>query len=633
MVGSVLDNYKIVSVLGEGGMGIVYKALDLKLERFVALKILNSSSVNKSQFIERFKREARNQAKLTHPNIVSVYGFTDAEGILGIVMEYVEGETLEKMILRQQHLDVKESLIILQQILAGVGYAHQKGFIHRDIKPSNVIINREGVVKIMDFGISKSIFEKGITKTGTKIGTVLYMSPEQIRAEEPTQQSDIYSIGITFYEMLIGKTPFDLETEYEIMEAHLKKTATRVSSTYSVIPPEVDKIIAKSLEKTVYKRYKRCEEVLDEVNSILSKYSEEQPRKKESKIVEPSESSHKFKAFLFGAIALIVITLVGYGVVTAINEYWPDFSKNISEGTDSTVTYKSNPSYVSKSNWIPLPKPTQSNLSSIFFVDDVNGFACGSEGLVIKTTDGGQSWRKIPQKDSMNFNDIKFINSLNGFIAGENGNLLRTIDGGETWFNINLESADTFFKIFFVNSYTGFVVGTNGKILKTNDGGNSWRQVNSNSQSLIFSMFFPTESIGYAVGWNGTILKTTDIGNTWKQLETFTENYLRDVHFLDAYRGFIAAGGGLIFETTDGGNSWKKHETKLVSGLSSIKFVDDLIGYAVSNKGEILETNDGGKVWNTSNSGSYYSLSSISVTPAKDIFVTGVNGTILKLKK
>ena len=182
MVGAIIGNYKIISKLGEGGMGVVYKALDLKLERFCALKILNAQTAQSAQFIERFKREARNQAKLNHPNIVPVYGFIDEQGYLGIAMEFMDGETLEQVIDRKGSLELGESLDVLQQILRGVGYAHQKGFIHRDIKPSNVMINADGVAKIMDFGISKSIYEKGITKTGTKIGTLLYMSPEQINA-------------------------------------------------------------------------------------------------------------------------------------------------------------------------------------------------------------------------------------------------------------------------------------------------------------------------------------------------------------------------------------------------------------------------------------------------------------------
>ena len=221
MVGGIIENYKIISVLGEGGMGIVYKGFDLKLERYVAIKILNSQALLNPQFVARFKREAKNQAKLNHPNIVPVYGFAEANRTLGIVMEYVEGETLENIIERNGKLGLLESLNVLKQILAGADYAHSKGFVHRDLKPSNIIISTEGVAKIMDFGISKSMFEsQGITKTGTKIGTILYMSPEQIKAMEPTAQSDIYSIGISIFEMLRGKTPFDVGNEFQIMEAH-----------------------------------------------------------------------------------------------------------------------------------------------------------------------------------------------------------------------------------------------------------------------------------------------------------------------------------------------------------------------------------------------------------------------------
>jgi serine/threonine-protein kinase len=146
MVGKTIDNYKVVAILGEGGMGIVYKAFDLKLERFVALKILSPQAFTNPNFIARFKREAKNQAKLTHPNIVPVYGFTEENNTLGIVMEYVEGETLEHLIRRKGHLDLIEALTILEQVLTGIGYAHSKGFVHRDIKPSNIIINNEGIL-------------------------------------------------------------------------------------------------------------------------------------------------------------------------------------------------------------------------------------------------------------------------------------------------------------------------------------------------------------------------------------------------------------------------------------------------------------------------------------------------------
>lgn len=292
MVGAIVGSYKIISKLGEGGMGVVYKALDLKLERFVALKILNAQTSQSAQFIERFKREARNQAKLNHPNIIPVYGFIDEQGYLGIAMEYVDGETLEQIIDRKGSLELGETLDILQQILRGVGYAHQKGFIHRDIKPSNVMMDSDGVAKIMDFGISKSIYEKGITKTGTKIGTLLYMSPEQINAEEPTRQSDIYSIGITFYEMLSGITPYESGTEFEIMQGHLKKPAPKLAATIPGLPPMVDKIIAKALEKDQAKRFGSCDDFLQEIGYALNIIRQgPSPTKDRS----PMEEQHKEK--------------------------------------------------------------------------------------------------------------------------------------------------------------------------------------------------------------------------------------------------------------------------------------------------------------------------------------------------
>ena len=284
MIGRNIEHYKIVEVLGKGGMGVVYKAFDLKLERFVALKILNSELTSNPHFLERFKREAKHQAKLNHPNIVPVYGFTEENGILGIIMEYVSGETVESLIKRLGRLELPYALSILTQVLAGIGYAHSKGFIHRDIKPSNIILNNDGVVKIMDFGISKSVTEgRALTKTGTKIGTILYMSPEQVKAKPPSNQSDIYSLGITFFEMIVGRVPFDTGTDYEIMEAHLKKNPPKVSSLLPSIPSSVDVMLAKAVHKSLAKRYASCEDFVRDANNIsieIANVDKEKPKKR-----------------------------------------------------------------------------------------------------------------------------------------------------------------------------------------------------------------------------------------------------------------------------------------------------------------------------------------------------------------
>jgi serine/threonine-protein kinase len=640
MIGSLVENYKVVSVLGEGGMGIVYKAFDIKLERFVALKVLNQTGSLNTNFVERFKREAKNQAKLNHPNIVSVYGFTEQNGILGIVMEYVEGETLEKLITRKNRLDTKEALQLLLQMLEGVGHAHSKSFIHRDIKPSNIILNKEGVVKIMDFGISKALFDKGITKTGTKIGTLLYMSPEQIRAEEPTKQSDIYSIGITLYEMLAGKTPFDKGTEYEIMEAHLKKTPPRVSINSSAIPPELDKIVFKALDKTIYKRYKNCEEFSEDVNQVLQKIDRsgvektEKVKTKQKPVDKFREDKiRKLKTAFFVLPVLAVLIFLAYFIFNAVAAYWPGLTTKPIMPTDTTARYNTRPVVTTSVNWLKMNSGTQNNLNGITFSTDDLGFACGERGTILKSSNYGADWIELlPKIDSLiTFTDIKFLSSNLGLLVSDDGRIFRTEDGGNTWQNILQLNGENFFRIY-ENRGVSFVCGAKGTILKSNNGGYTFRRVNSNTTNLLFNLFFIDETRGFAVGWNGTILKTTDQGENWVSQNKFTDTYLRDIFFVDRSNGIVIAGGGEVFKTEDGGSKWEKVSSGLASGLLSISFTNKTNGFISCNKGEILVTRDGGINWELSNSGGFTALNRLVVTPSKKVFSAGVFGSIFSNK-
>ncbi|MGE5411688.1 MAG: serine/threonine-protein kinase, partial [Clostridiales bacterium] len=294
MIGKVIQNYKIIDELGHGGMGIIYKAYDVKLDRYVAIKILKPQVTDNRRFIERFKIEAKNQAKLSHPNIVPVYGFIDQDGIQGIVMELIEGETVEQMLEKRIRLDLNESIRIIKQVLCAIGYAHSKGFLHRDLKPSNIIINRDNIAKIMDFGISKSIFDKGITNTGTNIGTLYYMSPEQIKGDDITLQSDIYSIGITLYEMLSGAVPFDYQNEYQVIEGHLKENAPELLSKVPGLPLTIQKIIEKAIGKKPQSRFTDCKDFYDELVKLeneMGKYNRPRVEK-----VDRSSKSYKARA-------------------------------------------------------------------------------------------------------------------------------------------------------------------------------------------------------------------------------------------------------------------------------------------------------------------------------------------------
>ena len=638
MVGEVIENYKIVSVLGEGGMGVVYKGFDLKLERFIALKILNEQAIKNPRFVERFKREAKNQAKLNHPNIVPVYGFTEDKGLLGIAMEYVAGVTLEQMIQRKEKLELNEAIKILKQVLSGVGYAHSKGFIHRDLKPSNIIISHDGVPKIMDFGISKSLNEvKGITKTGTKLGTLLYMSPEQIKAQEPTIQSDIYSLGITFYEMLCGKTPFEAPTDFHIMEAHLKKNPMKISSQNDDVPPSVDVVLSKALSKSTTKRFHTCEEFSADLDSISTKPYKKPKRK--TKIIAPSVPRFKprkffrrLKIFTLSIIGIAALAALGYFVYNQVSELLPPgWTKNIKLFGNETNSNNSNSNNLTQLGWKSIECPCITDLNGVTFISEKVGFACGTNSAIIKTTDRGESWTAISYKESSTtYFDIKFFTDNIGVIAGEKGTVLITYDGGNNWQKIQTDVNESLFGIKILpDSRIGFMVGANGTIIKSTDSGANWKKVISPSRNLLYNLDFTNKEEGFAVGWNGELLKTTDQGITWNKTSQLSDTYFRGISFANNKLGVIVGGGGEIYRTNDGGSDWEEISSGTATGLYAISFLNNKEGYILGNKGEILKTEDGGESWKSTNTGKFGALTQLAVLTSKKIVVVGYSGTIL----
>lgn len=631
-----IDNYEIIEIIGEGGMGVVYKALDLKLERYVAIKVLNTGKPPNPQYIERFKREARNQAKLNHTNIIPVYGFTEVDNTLGIVMEYIEGETIEDILRREQKLDLMFSLDVMRQVLSGIAFAHQKGFIHRDLKPSNIIISNEGTAKIMDFGISKSINDtKDITKAGTKIGTIFYMSPEQIRGKPPTTQSDLYSLGITFYEMLCGKTPFDYPTEFEIMEAHIKKMPTSLSSHLPNIPDSIDRIITKALEKSTQKRYLTANEFLDDVNVVVEELGSVEPEKLEVFQDQRKASKHIIRKISFAAVMLALMSVLFYFFYSNISNMMRDSNQIVSTQGDGKATYTSTMenNEVIHTDWVPVTLSTGTTLNSINFVTPLRGYVCGFNGLILKTEDGGKTWQKSTFDSGINFFCVLFLTPDKGFITGDNGTVIYTEDGGKNWNLLKTFSKESVFDICFLDDkMTGFMAGSHGTILKTINGGKNWYPVYTPSKELLYSLAFRDSRNGFAVGWNGTILRTTNAGSTWKLMDKITANYLRDITFIDVFNGFISGGSGIVLRTTDGGENWNEVPSNTLSGLYSIHFVDNKDGLILGSKGEILVTNDSGANWKLTNSGNYAALTDAAVTDRDRIFVVGFNGTMLTNK-
>ncbi len=258
---TVAGKYKIIEVLGKGGMGIVYKAEDTKLKRTVALKFLSPELTRNSEAKERFILEAQAASALDHNNICTVHEIDESEGQMFIAMAYVEGQSLRERII-QGPLKLEEALDIAAQISAGLHEAHEKGIVHRDIKSSNIMITSKGQAMIMDFGIAKLSGETKITQTGTTMGTVAYMSPEQARGEKVDHKADIWSLGVVLYEMVIGQLPFKGDHEQAVMYSILNENPEPMTALRTGVPMELERIVSKSLQKDPAIRYQHTDDML-----------------------------------------------------------------------------------------------------------------------------------------------------------------------------------------------------------------------------------------------------------------------------------------------------------------------------------------------------------------------------------
>ncbi len=267
-VGMIIgDRYEILEKIGTGGMSDVYKAKDHKLNRFVAAKVLKQEFSENANFVSKFRIEAQAAAGLMHPNIVNVYDVGEENGIYFIVMELVEGITLKKYIEKKARLSVKEAVSIAIQVSMGIESAHNNHIIHRDIKPQNIIISKEGKVKVTDFGIAKAATSNTITSN--VMGSVHYTSPEQARGGYSDEKSDIYSLGVTMFEMLTGRVPFNGETTVAIAIKHIQEEMPSPRDYVSEIPVSVEQIVFKCCQKSPDRRYQSMAELIVDLKRSL----------------------------------------------------------------------------------------------------------------------------------------------------------------------------------------------------------------------------------------------------------------------------------------------------------------------------------------------------------------------------
>ena len=264
------DRYEIIRSIGEGGMANVYLARDIILERNVAIKILRGDLAGDEKFVRRFQREALSASSLSHPNIVEMYDVGEDNGTYYIVMEYVEGMTLKQLIKKRGSLSLSEAIDIMLQITDGIKEAHDSYIIHRDLKPQNILIKENGEVKITDFGIAMALNSTQLTQTNSVMGSVHYLPPEQASGKGATIKSDIYSMGILFYELLTGKLPFKGDNAVEIALKHMKNDIPSVREINDSIPQSVENIILKATAKNPKNRYESAADMHDDLLTCLN---------------------------------------------------------------------------------------------------------------------------------------------------------------------------------------------------------------------------------------------------------------------------------------------------------------------------------------------------------------------------
>ncbi|WP_196592259.1 Stk1 family PASTA domain-containing Ser/Thr kinase [Pectinatus frisingensis] len=336
------ERYELIERIGDGGMAAVYRAHDQLLDRYVAVKILHPQFANDEEFIVRFKKEAQGAAKLSHVNIVNIYDVGEWEGKHFIVMEYVEGETLKNKIQREGQLSIRDVLDISGQICEALEHAHSHNLIHCDIKPHNILLKPNGQVKVADFGIARAASSSTMTYSGNVVGSVHYISPEQAQGNAITPKSDIYSLGVVIYEMLTGQVPFKGENVVSIALKHLQEMPAPIHELRPDVPPVVEAIVLKAMEKDPAKRFSSTQMILDIHKAQKMLFSEDEaaddpyatkilPRGQINELAAtervPTTAGHSENSFLkskkFIAI-LIVILLLGFltGAFLSFGKFW-----------------------------------------------------------------------------------------------------------------------------------------------------------------------------------------------------------------------------------------------------------------------------------------------------------------------
>ena len=264
------NRYQIIQMLGEGGMGAVYKANDIELDRVIALKVIRPELASNPEILQRFKQELILARQVTDRNVIRIFDLGEANGIRFITMEYVEGESLYHILRRQGKVPINEAVEIMRQMLSGLQAAHREGVIHRDFKPGNIMRDSQGRIVVMDFGLARSLEGDGMTRTGTMMGTMEYMSPEQAQAKELDARSDIFTVGLICYELLTGKMPYHADSVVASLSSECRSGRRLLPIGTRAFPP-VSELVSRCLERDPADRWQSAQEILDRIDEVQGK--------------------------------------------------------------------------------------------------------------------------------------------------------------------------------------------------------------------------------------------------------------------------------------------------------------------------------------------------------------------------
>ena len=312
MVGEVLlDRYEHEELVGSGGMSSVYRAHDRLLDRTVALKVLHEHHLHDPEYVERFRREARSAAVLSHPNIVTVIDRGEHDGHQFIVFEYVGGENLKRLIEQRKPLPVATALELAIQIARGLSFAHRSGLVHRDVKPQNVLLNGDGQAKVTDFGIARSLdVQRGMTQTGTVLGTSDYIAPEQAQGKHVDEQTDVYSLGVVLYELLTGEVPFPGENFVAVAMQHINDPAPSVRAKRPDVPPRVDAAAQRAMAKDPSDRFPTMADFGRELEACAG------DTEAGTQIIVPPKAARRRHSWAW-PVVLVLVALIAVGAVSA----------------------------------------------------------------------------------------------------------------------------------------------------------------------------------------------------------------------------------------------------------------------------------------------------------------------------